>query len=310
MATADGAREERVADETILALGARNPRSRPDRGRPAADPARQGVFRDGPALRGRAPHPGHGGRAQDDRHPPLRDRVRFAGTLELTGFDPSLNRRRYQAVIAGARAVLAAPVPLEEEAAWIGFRPLTPDSLPFIGRPRARTGLIIAAGHGMLGFTQSLGTGRLVRELADGAPPSVDPRPVLALRQDSRLACRLALPLDSRLAFRRASGAGGAAAGGCDRRSSGSPPPGHPGDHIPDPAARSAPPWEAAGRDAIGRRKGVSVSRLFVGRRQRVGASRSRAAAPASSSSTRTCFPVGTRSELRKRSRVWRFLSG
>ena len=108
---------------------------------------------------------------------PLRDRVRFAGTLELTGFDPSLNRRRYQAVIAGARAVLAAPVPLEEEAAWIGFRPLTPDSLPFIGRPRVRTGLIIAAGHGMLGFTQSLGTGRLVRELADSAPPSVDPAP-------------------------------------------------------------------------------------------------------------------------------------
>ena len=61
--------------------------------------------------------------------------------------------------------------------AWSGFRPLTPSSIPFIGRPRRRDGLLVAAGHGMLGFTQALGTGRLVQQLADGEPPSVPPAP-------------------------------------------------------------------------------------------------------------------------------------
>ena len=176
VATADGAREERVADETILALGARTPDLARTAGVRLPILPAKGYSATVRRFAGAPPIPV----TVAERKmivTPLRDRVRFAGTLELTGFDPGLNRRRYQAVIAGARAVLAAPVPLEEEAAWIGFRPLTPDSLPFIGRPRARTGLIIAAGHGMLGFTQSLGTGRLVRELADGAPPSVDPAP-------------------------------------------------------------------------------------------------------------------------------------
>ena len=104
---------------------------------------------------------------------PLQDKVRFAGTLELAGFERRLDPRRYQAVIAGARAALRASVPLEDEVPWYGFRPLTPDSLPFIGRPPGLSGLLVATGHGMLGFTQSLGTGRLVAELAEGKQPSI-----------------------------------------------------------------------------------------------------------------------------------------
>jgi D-amino-acid dehydrogenase len=35
----------------------------------------------------------------------------------------------------------------------------------------------IAAGHNMLGLSMSPGTGRLVAELLNGAPPHIDPQP-------------------------------------------------------------------------------------------------------------------------------------
>ncbi len=58
---------------------------------------------------------------------------------------------------------------------WTGFRPATPDKLPLIGE--WEKGLLVAAGHEGLGVTTSLGTGRLVADLALGRPPAIDPAP-------------------------------------------------------------------------------------------------------------------------------------
>ncbi|MBI2237295.1 MAG: FAD-dependent oxidoreductase, partial [Actinobacteria bacterium] len=116
----------------------------------------------------------------EERHvavTPLGDRVRFGGTLELAGFRTSPDRVRYDAVVRAGREALAGPVPLEREEAWYGFRPLTPDDLPAIGWAPKVEGLIVAAGHGTLGFTQSPITGKLVAELAAGRPPSVELEP-------------------------------------------------------------------------------------------------------------------------------------
>lgn len=172
--TEAGAREERRADETVLALGAFSPALARTAGVGLPILPAKGYSATVRRFEGAPPIP----ITVAERRmivTPLGERVRFAGTLELAGFDETLNRRRYEAVIAGARAALAAPIPLADETSWIGFRPLTPTSLPIIGRPPGRTGLLIAAGHGMLGFTQSLGTGLLISQLADGIPPSLDP---------------------------------------------------------------------------------------------------------------------------------------
>ena len=174
--TADGVREERCADEIVLALGAFSPGLARTAGiRLPIQPAK-GYSATVRTFNGVPTIPV----TVAERKviiTPLQEHVRFAGTLELAGFDASLNERRYRAMIAGGQAGLRAEIPLEDEVAWSGFRPLTPSSLPFIGRPRGREGLLVAAGHGMLGFTLSLGTGRLVQQLADREPPSVDPAP-------------------------------------------------------------------------------------------------------------------------------------
>ena len=111
---------------------------------------------------------------------PLDSRLRFGGTLELTGFDQTIHGARYDAVVRGGREVLKTPPPMKNEEPWCGLRPVTPDGLPIIDRSSkldGLDGLIVATGHAMLGFTQSPMTGKLVAALANGDEPSLPLEP-------------------------------------------------------------------------------------------------------------------------------------
>jgi D-amino-acid dehydrogenase len=108
---------------------------------------------------------------------PLPGRLRFGGTLELSGFRTAIDRARYGAVVRAGLGALSASVPRSAEEPWFGLRPLTSDGLPVIGWVPRIDGVLIAAGHGMLGFTQAPITGDLVADLATGRRPSlsIDP---------------------------------------------------------------------------------------------------------------------------------------
>ena len=69
----------------------------------------------------------------------------------------------------------AAGPKVEEE--WYGWRPMTPDDLPIIGRAPHLANLTMATGHGMLGVSLSAITGQLVSELLAGRPASLDLAP-------------------------------------------------------------------------------------------------------------------------------------
>ena len=97
---------------------------------------------------------------------PLDSRLRFAGTLELAGYDLSLNETRCKAVVRAAREVLGSTFEMRNEEPWCGLRPVLPNGLPFIDWAPGVKGLFIATGHAMLGFTQSPITGRRVAESA------------------------------------------------------------------------------------------------------------------------------------------------
>jgi len=112
---------------------------------------------------------------------PLGDRLRIGGTLELAGYTPGIDPRRYRAVVRAAQETLQEPLPVEQGEAWEGFRPLLPDGLPVIDRVPGLDGLLVATGHGTLGFTLSPITGRLVADLAGGRPPAA---PLAACRLD------------------------------------------------------------------------------------------------------------------------------
>jgi D-amino-acid dehydrogenase len=109
---------------------------------------------------------------------PWNDSYRIGSTMEFAGYDTSFDRRRLGALVQGARELLrdeALPAGAVEE--WFGWRPMTCDDLPVLGRAPGRPGLWLATGHGMLGTSLSAGTGELMAALICGEPPPVDPRP-------------------------------------------------------------------------------------------------------------------------------------
>jgi glycine/D-amino acid oxidase-like deaminating enzyme len=61
--------------------------------------------------------------------------------------------------------------------AWTGFRPATPDGLPYLGSVPGRPDVWVAAGHEGLGATTALGSAELLIDLFLGRVTSLDPRP-------------------------------------------------------------------------------------------------------------------------------------
>ncbi len=102
---------------------------------------------------------------------------RLGSTMEFAGFDTSLNRVRLAALARGAAEYLRDPVGAEVREEWYGWRPMTWDDLPILGRAARVPNLLLATGHGMLGVSMSSITGRLVADLLIGREPALDPSP-------------------------------------------------------------------------------------------------------------------------------------
>jgi D-hydroxyproline dehydrogenase subunit beta len=65
---------------------------------------------------------------------------------------------------------------------WTGFRPATPDNLPYIGKIPGFENVYAAAGHEGLGITTSLGTAELLTDEILGRNPGISPEPYLPAR--------------------------------------------------------------------------------------------------------------------------------
>ena len=102
---------------------------------------------------------------------------RLGSTMEFSGYDSTLNPRRLEALRRGAAEYLEQPEGPAVEEQWYGWRPMTYDDLPIIGRAPQWSNLMLATGHGMLGISLSAITAQLVTELLSGRAPSLDVAP-------------------------------------------------------------------------------------------------------------------------------------
>jgi D-amino-acid dehydrogenase len=57
---------------------------------------------------------------------------------------------------------------------WYGWRPMTWDSLPIIGRVPRLENAYLATGHNMLGMSLATATGKLVTEIVQQQTPHID----------------------------------------------------------------------------------------------------------------------------------------
>ncbi len=102
---------------------------------------------------------------------------RLGSTMEFAGYDTTLNRTRLDALRRGAAEFLHEPEGPEVVEEWYGWRPMTPDDLPILGRAPELSNLVLATGHGMLGVSLSAVTAEIVRDIVTGAQLSFDLAP-------------------------------------------------------------------------------------------------------------------------------------
>jgi D-amino-acid dehydrogenase len=107
---------------------------------------------------------------------PMKGFTRFAGTMEFSGINSIIRKERVEAIAKGATHYYKGLTISEEDKnnAQCGLRPVTPDGLPYIGRPKGFDNLIMATGHAMMGWSLGPATGKFVTELVSGEKPSMD----------------------------------------------------------------------------------------------------------------------------------------
>lgn len=105
------------------------------------------------------------------------DGYRLGSTMEFSGFDDKLNAKRLAALERGAHEFLHEPFGEEVKQRWFGWRPMTYDDLPILGRSPKHANLFLATGHGMLGMSMSAITGQLMAELMCGQQTAIDLSP-------------------------------------------------------------------------------------------------------------------------------------
>lgn len=113
---------------------------------------------------------------------PMGGGLRLAGTVELSGTNHRMMRKRLDMLSAGARDYLVGIDKTRIVTSWCGLRPCTADGLPVIDwAPRVKN-VFIATGHAKYGFAYGPITGRLVSESILDGKPSLDTTPMRADR--------------------------------------------------------------------------------------------------------------------------------
>ncbi|MBV9602782.1 MAG: glycine oxidase ThiO [Chloroflexi bacterium] len=108
-------------------------------------------------------------------------RLVIGATREEAGWDASLTAGGVTWLLNRAMDVVPALGGCPIQEMWTGFRPLSEDGLPLIGRG-GLDGLFFLTGHGPSGIAPLPGSVRLLMAFVDGQPPPVAPAPFDPLR--------------------------------------------------------------------------------------------------------------------------------
>lgn len=107
---------------------------------------------------------------------PMNGQIRFGGTMEIAPMNDKINMNRVEGIVNSIPNYYPdyqVPVP-QIDKIWYGFRPCSPDGLPYIGFSKKLNNLIVAGGHGMMGVSLAPATGKLVAQLAQGEQLATD----------------------------------------------------------------------------------------------------------------------------------------
>lgn len=106
---------------------------------------------------------------------PLGEALRIGGTMEIAGLQERVNPARIRGILKSLPKYFPkfAMSDFDGVEPWYGFRPVSPDGMPYIGRFAKYRNLSAATGHAMIGVSLAPITGKLIADVLDGETPSV-----------------------------------------------------------------------------------------------------------------------------------------
>ncbi len=103
----------------------------------------------------------------------LGERLRMAGMAEIGGYSRGLNTSRCERLTQLARELFPSALDFDNVDYWSGLRPSTPSNVPLIGRTQVGR-LYLNTGHGTLGWTMGVGSGKALADIISGKSPEPD----------------------------------------------------------------------------------------------------------------------------------------
>lgn len=108
---------------------------------------------------------------------PFEGALRIIGTMEFSGINRYMDRRRVALLERAARRYVPGALEGTERVDWVGMRPVLPDGLPAIGPLPHLDNVHVATGHQMLGVTLAPSTGRALAQLVLQGVSEIDLAP-------------------------------------------------------------------------------------------------------------------------------------
>jgi len=110
---------------------------------------------------------------------PLGNRLRAAGTAELTGYNTEINSHRIQLILDQIKVRYPAAEIHNNDGdikPWAGLRPTSADGVPILGATQYKN-LYLNTGHGHLGWSLAMSSGKIVADMVSGQKSAIDIAP-------------------------------------------------------------------------------------------------------------------------------------
>lgn len=106
---------------------------------------------------------------------PMGEDLRVGGTLEISNHSTKINKNRLQGILESVPKYYTdlSIHQQQYERVWYGYRPCSPDGMPYIDQSESISNCYVATGHGMMGMSLGPATGKMISEIFTGKKTSV-----------------------------------------------------------------------------------------------------------------------------------------
>lgn len=105
---------------------------------------------------------------------PMNNQIRFSGTMELGPANDRIYTNRVKGIVESIPKYFPDLQVDYPDDVWFGYRPCSPDGLPYLGRIKKYSNLSIAGGGGMMGLSLGPAYGKAISNLLSGVAPDTD----------------------------------------------------------------------------------------------------------------------------------------